>query len=75
MYFMMVFQISALFRSLVVPLGIVVCKIPLLLRALVLKAAARPSARTTISYLVYNGYWCSETREAVRAPEFPFAHY
>ena len=32
----------------------VVCKIPLLARALGLKAAARPSARATIGYLVYN---------------------
>ena len=32
-----------------------VCKIPLLARALGLKAAARPSARATIGYLVYKG--------------------
>ena len=31
-----------------------VCKIPLLARALGLKAATRPSARATIGYLVYN---------------------
>ena len=32
----------------------IVCKIPLLARALGLKADARPSARVTIGYLVYN---------------------
>ena len=33
---------------------IFVCMIPLLARALGLKAATRPSARATIGYLVYN---------------------
>ena len=37
---------------------ILVCKIPLLARALGLKAKARPSARATMGYLVYNLQLC-----------------
>ena len=40
--------------TLIILIGLLVCKIPLLARALGLKAAPRPSACATIGYLVYN---------------------
>ena len=42
--------------KLIVTTVLIICKIPLLARALGLKAVTRPSARATIGYLVYNGF-------------------